>query len=243
MNSIWVLEIFLVVTVMIAAVVQSSTGFGFALIIMSLWPMFLNVCDAMLLQQFAAGVLIFSLAVKYRKYIVFKNIWLPLILALGGTTVGMLYMTKIDNRIALKYLGGALIAISIYFLFFGKRIRIPNNKLTGAIAGTSTGLLSGFFNIAGPPVVLYYSSVLTEKHQYMATLQFFFSVIIFYKMIFLSFTLEYTKIVVMNIPVVVTASIAGVIIGSKLFEKIPSELTRKTVYIMMIITGIFYLIK
>jgi len=243
MNSIWSLEVFLVATVVIAAIVQSSTGFGFALIIMCIWPMFLDVCDAMLLQQFAAGVLIFSLAFKYRKDIVYKNIWIPLALALVGTTLGMLYMAKIDNHTATKYLGGALIIISIYFLSISKRISIPNNKVTGAIAGTLTGLLSGFFNIAGPPVVLYYSSVLTDKRQYMATLQFFFSVIIMYKMIFLSVTLEYTKIVLMNIPIVIVASIAGVIIGSKLFEKIPTELTRKIVYIIMILTGTFYIIK
>jgi len=235
--------VFLFVSAAVAAFVQATTGFGFAIIIMALWPLLMTVPDATQLLLFASIVTILYIAIKYWRHINFKIVTIPLVLALAGTYLGMSFLLSIDNAVALKVIGGLLILLAVYFLVFSDRIRIPENIWSASLAGISCGLMSGFFNISGPPIVLYYSAAAKDKKEYTGTVQFLFTVIILFKIVYLYLKRGLPEMVLANTPVVVVGSIAGMLLGLRLFDRLSTSMVRRMVYILMIAAGVWYIIQ
>ena len=58
-----------------------------------------------------------------------------------------------------KVLGVVLILLSLYFIFFQKKIKIQPTKRNGFIAGALSGALESLFCVGGPPIVLYLLTV------------------------------------------------------------------------------------
>lgn len=237
------LDIILFLTCVFAAFMQASTGFGFSIIIMAIWPLFFPVTDAVFLQLVAGLFAVGYITIKDWKYINFKIIWLPLILALGGSYLGLSLLIETPNAKAVFLLGLLLVVLSLYFILFRKRIVIPNNWRSAGIAGITSGLMSGFFNISGPPVVLYYNVACSDKREYRASLQFFFMVLIIFKIVLMLFNRSFSNSILPLIPVVVLASLVGIFLGTKVFHRIPGKMLEKVVYSMMMLSGIWYMIK
>ena len=157
--------IWIIVIVALGAFTQSSSGFGFSIITMSLFPLFFSVIDSMILVVLTNMVAVTFIVIRYFKHIQFRLLIIPVILSLITTYIGLINIVSIDNHIIIKVLGIALILLSIYFLFFANKIKVPANQLTASIAGITAGLMNGFLSIPGPPVVLYYSAALEDKRE------------------------------------------------------------------------------
>lgn len=67
----------------------------------------------------------------------------------------------------------SIFLLSIYFWFFNKKIRLRPTLPTQIGTGVLSGLMGGFFNMQGPPAVLYFISTTKDKNQYMALAQVF----------------------------------------------------------------------
>lgn len=63
-----------------------------------------------------------------------------------------------EYRLLEQLLGVTLIAVSLYFAFFSKRIKVKPSIPTQIVAGSLSGLMGGFFGMQGPPAVLYFVS-------------------------------------------------------------------------------------
>ncbi|MBN2558953.1 MAG: sulfite exporter TauE/SafE family protein [Clostridia bacterium] len=237
------LDIILFLTCVFAAFMQASTGFGFSIIIMAIWPLFMPMTDAVFLQLVAGLFAVGYITVKDWKFINFDIIWLPLILALGGSYLGLTLLIETVNAKAVFLLGLMLVLLSLYFILFRKRIVVPNNWRSAGIAGISSGLMSGFFNISGPPVVLYYNVACRDKMEYRASLQFFFMILIIFKIILMLFNRSFSDSILPSIPVVILASIAGIFLGTKMFHRIPGKQLEKVVFSLMMLSGFWYMAK
>lgn len=237
------LGILLVLTGIFASFVQASTGFGFSIIIMAIWPFFMPVTDAVYLQLVAGLVAVGYIAIKDWKHINFKIIWIPLIIALFGSYLGLAFLLQTPNAKAVLLLGFLFILLSIYFIVFGNKISVPNKWYTAGIAGICSGLMSGFFNIAGPPVVLYYNVACKSKTEYRATLQFFFMILIIFKITVMSINQSFSYEIIKFMPFVAAASVLGIFIGSKVFVRLPVHKLKRAVYILMSISGIWYIVE
>lgn len=236
-------EILIFGSVLVAAFVQAATGFGFAIIIMSIWPMFLPVSEATQLMMFGSFVTVTYIAIKYRRHINFKIVGVPLLFALGGTLLGLNLMLETDNDLVIKIIGGIMMTLSVYFFVFSKRVRIRENIWTASMAGSLSGILSGFFNITGPPLVLYYSAAAKDKEEYTGTVQFLFAVILVFKMVYLFFKCGLSELVISHIPITAVASAIGMLLGLRVFRTLPTETVKKIVYILMFLAGIWYVVQ
>ena len=88
------------------------------------------------------------------------------------------HLTRIEDHILRRILGVALILISIYFMLFSTRIKLPartcslararTTKKVQVGAGALSGLMGGFFGMQGPPAVLYFIQSEPTKEHYMA---------------------------------------------------------------------------
>ena len=66
--------------------------------------------------------------------------------------------------------------LSISFLLFSQKLRLKASVPGGIAIGTVGGVLSGLFSTGGPPVVLYLSSIVSNKYIYFATIQGYFAI-------------------------------------------------------------------
>lgn len=148
-NSLWIGLI-----VGAAALVQSLTGFGFAMVSVSLLPIFMELKLAVPL---AIAVNLFGnifLWWYHRASFEWSRIEPLAIAALITIPVGVLGLQYVPEHLALQLLGALVIS---YVIYSGLQLSLPD--LTGrpwAYAfGAASGVLTGAFNTGGPPIVIY----------------------------------------------------------------------------------------
>lgn len=152
------------------AVIQGATGFGLAIFSMSILPFFLPVKSAVVAMLPASITMFVIILIKQRRFIHYRLLLglLPGIFA--GRWLGTWGVTVLPDEIMRMVLGGMLILLALYFLFFRERIRPAASPVTASIAGGLSGLFGGLANIGGPPLVLYLFNALEEKRAYQGTI-------------------------------------------------------------------------
>lgn len=234
--------IMLICIIGVAASVQSSAGFGFSIICMIFLPQLLAVVDSMVIISVVNFVAVTAVTIRYRKHIQWKQLGLPLILSLLGNYIGLREITTMDNGTAMVVIGTSLIVLSMYLLFFSSRIHLQPNYINSGICGSVSGLMSGFFSIPGPPMVLYYSTATKTKEAYIATIQFFFLVNGIFKVTFFMTSVEFDQGTWKVIPLLLLAAGAGTLAGSWLFDRISEKVMKRMVYVFMTAAGLYYVL-
>lgn len=235
--------ILICVALFFAAFIQAASGFGYAIAAMTVLPLFLPITDCMMVATLCSFLITVYLFIKYRKHVNYRIAVLPLVFSVAGVIAGITLLVGSSNELAIKILGGFLIVLSVYFFFFAEKVRIPCNRLTASAAGLVSGLTGGFFNIGGPPLVLYYSVAAKNKMEYMATLQFIFLALGITRFIYLTATVGITPQILPIIPFGTIASGIGMVIGTMLFDKLPHKTINRIVYVIMAVAGVWYIIK
>ena len=181
-------------------------------------------------------------AVKYRKDINYKIV-LPLLLAAAvSIPVAVYFSAKVSKGLFEILLGSVLIALSIYFLFFNKSVKLRASNLGGAIAGTLSGVLNGLFSTGGPPVVLYLANVSVSNAAYFAGIQFYFSLTNIYATVMRAVQGLITLDVLLLSLFGLFGCVVGDFLGKRVFEKLDGEKLKNVIYIGMIVSGIVMII-
>ena len=111
---------------------------------------------------------------RLRSYVTWQRLWPILLTFVIVSTIAIFALTRIEDHILRRILGVALILISIYFMLFSTRIKLPTTKKVQVGAGALSGLMGGFFGMQGPPAVLYFIQSEPTKEHYMAMAQTYF---------------------------------------------------------------------
>ncbi len=225
-----------------ASLVQSSTGFGFSILAMSLWPLVMPYKTAASVTAFSSVTMILFITWKLRRHINFKGMLYPLISSTVTSLIGVYVMVRASDAVMLRALGLLLVLLSVYFIFYGSRISIAQTPRNGLIAGAVSGLCSGLFNLGGPPMVIYCLSSAADKNEYSATLQFYFaingSIVILLHLLAGNIDLQIMQFSAMSLVGVA----AGTLGGYALFQKISLLWIRRLVYGFMLLFGLYLLI-
>ena len=155
----------------LSALLQTATGFGSAIIMMALFPLFIPADCAVMLSLIFGGLMSAGLLLAYRSSLDLRLFLLPGLFAALGAVAGLFLGAMAAPAVYLRLLGILLFLLSIWFLFLSKRVRIPATPVTGSVVGIVSGVLGAMFSIAGPPLVLYYTAVTDDKGTYMSALQ------------------------------------------------------------------------
>ena len=148
-NSLWIGLI-----VGFASLIQGLTGFGFALVSISLLPLFMEL---QLAVPFVIAVgLIGNIALwwHHRDSFEWSRILDLSLAALVTIPIGVVGLKYVPEHLALQGLGALVLA---YVAYSWLQLTLP--ELTGrswAYAfGAASGVLTGAFNTGGPPIVIY----------------------------------------------------------------------------------------
>lgn len=226
---------------MAGSLVQATTGFGYAIICMALWPLVLPFRYAAVLECITAFFMVIGLAVKLRKHIDFKLVLFPFLASTATTVIGIFTMMSQPDAVMRQIFGGALVLLSVYFIFVSGKIHLTPSPLKGAAAGVLSGFFSGLFNVGGPPMVAYFLSVTQDKLVYNATLQCYF--------IFNTLWVAGAHLVMGNItpevlrfePAAIVGMLLGTLLGYRIFKALSIQVLKKLVYTFMALFGIYLL--
>ncbi|MBQ5760968.1 MAG: sulfite exporter TauE/SafE family protein [Clostridia bacterium] len=122
-----------------SSLLQSVTGFGFAIVMMAIMPLFLSMEHALAISTILSAILNAVILLRCWRDINLKQLWLPVCFCLCGSTFGTFLMATSPSPIYKRLLGVFLIFLAIWLYFFSDRVRIkPSLTSAGIAAGASS---------------------------------------------------------------------------------------------------------
>ncbi|MCR4582565.1 MAG: sulfite exporter TauE/SafE family protein [Prevotella sp.] len=226
-----------------ASFIQRTTGFGFGIFIMTMLPFLMpSYGEAVTLSGLLAITTSSVIVWRLRKYICWKRLWAILLTFMVVSTAAIFVLKRIEDQTLRQILGVALIVISLYFILFSQRIKLPTTKGVQVGAGTLSGLMGGFFGMQGPPAVLYFIQSEPTKENYMAMAQTYFLL----GNMMMTVVRAYNGFLTTTVLTDYCFGLGGVLIGTTLgafvFRKIPTRLFRYIVYAYIGLSGVMILI-
>jgi uncharacterized membrane protein YfcA len=165
----------IVTAVLVAAFLQSLSGFGFAILIMPLTTLLLGLQTAAPLVALVALTTYTINLVRYRRAINLSELWrLGLATALG-VPIGVWLLANVNESLVKQVLGLFLIVYAAYSLANPNTSRLVSRRWVYP-AGFVAGCLGGAYNTPGPPAILYGSLRQWPKDEFRAILQALFFV-------------------------------------------------------------------
>jgi uncharacterized protein len=159
-----------VLAIFIGALVQSTIGFGSALIAMPL------LSAALGLQQATAVFGVLSLVMSVfvllidRRQILLRDTWRLTLAAILGVPVGLLVLRLAPEALVMRGLGVILIGYGLFGLF-SARLTLRAADWVVWPFGFVSGILGGAYNTNGPPLVVYGTLQGWDPRKFRATLQ------------------------------------------------------------------------
>jgi len=153
------------------AFVQSTTGFGFALV---LSPALFAVMDPVeaVMTLLVLG-LVLSLLVLFEggrpKHVDWRSLAPMLAAALPGLAVGAVALTQLSKSVLQVAVGVAVVAVAAWQLRRRRRGAEPH-RVNGGIAGFTSGALTTSINVSGPPIVLWLEARGASPEEFRASL-------------------------------------------------------------------------
>lgn len=231
--------VFLILVGIGAAFVQRVSGFGLGIFAMMFLPHLLpsNTAAATISCLFSCCITAYN-TIKYRKSISFRTALPMLAAAIVSIPIAVYFAAMVSDNIFKILLGSMLILLSLYFLFFNKKIKIKPTPINGVIAGTLGGVLNGLFSTGGPPAVLYLTSATPDNITYFATIQFYFCLTNVYATATRAISGLVTWELILYAAIGFIGCLIGDTIGKLVFDKLDAKKLKAVIYIAMIISGI-----
>ncbi len=227
--------------VFFAALMRSAIGFGDALLAMPLLTLITPMQTAVpLVALLASTMAVLILFGQWRKVNV-GAAWRLIVASVVGIPFGLYALIYIPERMLKIGLGVLLVLFALYELFM-PRLKLNHPKLV-YLFGFVAGIFGGATSVNGPPIVMYGALSQWPPATFRATLQgYFFPVGLFILVghaVGGLWTLEVVGLYLWALPVVVLA----VYLGGLLHTRIPSGAFDRAVYTLLLVMGIFLIIK
>ena len=154
-----------------------------------------------------------------------------------AVTFVMLFWSGATGSIMKKVLGGFLILLSLYFIFYKKKIKIKPTFHAGLLSGILGGIGNAFFSIGSPPIILYMIATSKDNKEYLASSQAYFCFSALYVTISRHMrgmiSEDVWPLFFVGLPFIAL----GTWMGMKLFGKLNGEKLRLIIYIFMAASG------
>ncbi len=226
----------------LACLVQSTVGFGSALLAMPLLVPLIGLSTATPLVGLFSMALGAVLLIMDHALVDLRSARWLIVASVAGVPVGLLLLRVLPESTMKLGLGVLLIAYGGYSLV---RTQLPatNSRLVAVAFGFVSGVLGGAYNTNGPPLVIYGTLRGWPPAQFRATLQ---GVFIFANVAILSgqalaglWTQLVWQLFVWSIPIMVIA----LLLGRWLNKHIPQQLFARMVYGLLIGLGLLLILR
>lgn len=230
----------LIIIVLVASLLQTSTGYGFSIIgtpfLLLLYPAHMAIQINIILSICLSAVMIFKIRKEVDKCLLVRLMKGSVL----GLVVGLFVYLFLDIQL-LKISVGAMVVILTILLIFKLRMRRTRNK--DFITGGLSGLLTTSIGVPGPPLLLYFSGAGIDKTTLRSTTLayylFVYSVSLAMQMYFGGTSKETWLLSFTAIP----SLFVGVILGQLFFKWISQKIFRIITFVILMFTGIYLLLS
>jgi len=229
----------LVTIVLVASILQSATGFGFAIMAIPFLLLLFEPHDAIQLNIILCFLLSLIMIYKIRKEIN-KDILIRLIKgSIVGILPGLVLFIFLDVR-PLKLFVSILILVITSLLI--AKIHFRQSSRKELIVGVFSGLLTTSIGLPGPPLMIYFAGTRLDKATIRGTTVAYF---VFVSLI--SLLLQYSMYEISrdvwiatlwSIPFV----LIGIFLGQWVFARLNQQLLQKLIYLLLFCTGSYSLL-
>lgn len=226
-----------VLVICVGVMTQSLVGFGLALVAMPLLVGLVGLRVAAPLVALAGLVSQAVLLARFRQALDFKAIRALALGSVIGIPVGVLALKRADEALVTAVLGGLIVAYVLYEL---STPGLPQLEGEGwAIGfGLFAGLLTGAYNIGGPPLVVYGNCRNWDPDAFRGNLQ---ALILLHSIMVLvahalsgNFTATVSRLFLLSIPAIALGLVAGAVLEGR----ISGGAFRRLVLIVLAVLGL-----
>jgi len=229
--------IIVAIVMLASAFTQTLTGFGSALVAMSILPSLLGISVASPLVALMAITLESILLIRLRGSFNLKAVWRLSLAALVGIPIGLALARSVSEDLVLTVLGVVLVSYSLYAML-APRLPELKHPAWAFVFGFIGGILSGAYNVAGPAAVIYGNCRRWEPDEFRSNLQAFFLVNDAFVLINHGLAGNLKPIVWSYYLVALPAIILGIFFGLKFDRRINPDAFRKMVQVLLIVMGL-----
>jgi uncharacterized protein len=222
-----------------SGLIQGLSGFGSALVSISLLPFFMELKTAV--PFVAINAMIIS-AINYhsvRSHFKLKDFTSLLIGSIIGAPIGIMILKFVNPDITKTILGALIIAYSLYCLLKKHTVTVKLKPIWAYIAGITAGIFGGSCTVNGPPVIIYLTKKYEDKHKIKAILAGFFLAAGIVNIIMFAVNGLYTLPVCKYSAGFAVLTILGVFTGNHYYNKINHDIFKKFIYVFLFISGMF----
>ncbi|MGD6778176.1 sulfite exporter TauE/SafE family protein [Sutcliffiella horikoshii] len=229
-----------ILIILIASVLQTSTGFGFSILATPFLLLLFKPSEAIQINLILSLIISMALIMKIRKDIDFGILGRFVAGSIIGLPIGMTIFLLIDiDRLKLA----VSLIILVLTVMLVLKFRIKQNKKRDLLVGGLSGLFTTSIGMPGPPLLLYFSGTNTEKEKLRGTTLAFFLFIYFVSLVIQMIFVGTNKTIwassLWGLPLV----FVGLYVGQLLFKWINQRIFRIFTYIILIFTGIYLMIE
>ena len=156
-----------------AAIVQSMTGFGFALLIVPPLVLLLGPREAVVIANVVGTALAGAMLTRLHAEVQWATAFLLIGASLAGMPIGLLVLTQTSPDVLQVLIAVTVIVFTLLLmsgLSLGSQLTRTGSIMTGLVAGT----LRTSTSMAGPPIVLYLQGTAMPSGVFRSTITAFF---------------------------------------------------------------------
>jgi len=227
----------------LAGLVQAITGFGGAIVMMMFLPMFLSMNVAPALAGMIVIPMCITMAFKYRKKIMKKHLAVPILIYLVSSGICIKIASMVDLDGMKVVFGLLLVALAVYFSIFSSKLKLEPNLPTAIVCAGISGITGGLFGIGGPLMVLYFLAISDDKEEYLGTINLVFTITESYSTIVRCYNGIITPDLLPMSMCGFAAVLLGRYFGSKVINRIDTNLMKKFIYLLLAVAGIITCVR
>ncbi|SMB87810.1 Uncharacterized membrane protein YfcA [Desulfonispora thiosulfatigenes DSM 11270] len=226
--------------VLIASILQTSTGFGFSIMATPFLLLLFMPKEAIQVNLILSIFISVALITTIKNDIDFEILKRFIIGSSFGIPFGIIFFLFLDMN-TLKL--GVSIIILILTVLLIRNFRINQTDKRDFAVGAISGTLTAAIGMPGPPVLLYFSGTETEKEKLRATTLAFYIFVYSASLVIQIIFAKTSKTVWISSTYAIPVVIMGLYLGQLLFKKINQETFRIFTYFILLSTGSYLLFE
>jgi len=227
------------IIILIASVLQTSTGFGFSIVATPFLLLLFDVTEAIQINLILSLIISSALITKIRSDIDFAILKRLILGSIAGVPIGVVIFQMADAQ-TLKLIISLIILLLTFLLILSFRIKPTVGR--DLVFGGLSGSLTTSIGMPGPPLLLYFSGAHMKKEKLRGT------TLAFYLFIYSVSLLSQLVFVGTNQTIWISSGLAiplvllGLYLGQLLFLRINQQIFRLFTYAILLFTGVYLLI-
>lgn len=235
------MEIFIFIfIILVASILQTSTGFGFSILATPFLLLLFKPMEAIQINLILSLFISLALLTKIKEDIDYGILKRFIIGSIAGLPIGIMVFLVLDVKNLILGIGLIILGLTLLLIL---KFRIAQTKGKDITVGGLSGMLTSSIGMPGPPLLLYFSGTDTKKAKLRGTTLAFYLFIYLMSLIIQVIFTGTNKTVWLSSLFALPVVFMGLFLGQLLFKVINQNFFRIFTYIILLFTGIYMLIE